>query len=667
MTVSRDEDKLEGEFGKRRRSPPGLAEFPGVSTSGSSKRARAAWFNRTRGAGTVKLATPRDAASQRVIVKIKPIVHAKVRGRGGAGGLMRHALYVERDGAGRDGDQVQIFDRDLDRADGRAFVERCEHDRRHFRVIISPEHGGELADLKAYTRQLVERVEGDLSTRIDWIAAGHHDTGRPHIHLLLRGRHEDGRDLVMPRAYFSHGFRRRAEEIATRELGPRLDQSMGLELDRVSVRAAKLERWTHLDEVLSGHARASEISIAALPGENRMRNALVQRLNRLEELKLAQRTAPDRWRLDSEIEDKLIRLGDARDRERATARLMARQDRGLEPERTRALEQAHTLQRMQGRLVGFEQMGSNPRGPHLIGLEGIDGKFWTARVARAEDLRGLNGVEPGAVIELDRAKAQLRRSDHTILEIAGETREYSAERHRVTVPTDRETYIQMHVRRLDALHRAGIVDRDGNEVFHLPRDYEAQVLAREGRGGRESARVTLLDPNPLETQARHHGPAWLDRMVVEDKSQLAQEGFGEEARAACKEREATLKSLGLGYDAPDGFTIVADAQHRLRTMERDDLRQTIECETGCIPHFARDGDSVEGLFVRRIHTHERSYALIVHDRTATLAPWHPEMDRALNQFVSGQVDWGQVNGRAFDFNFGRGVEKSITKNLGLDR
>jgi hypothetical protein len=66
--------------------------------------------------------------------------------------------------------------------------------------------------------------------------------------------------------------------------------------------------------------------------------------------------------------------------------------------------------------------------------------------------------------------------------------------------------------------------------------------------------------------------------------------------------------------------------------------------------------------VSRLHAAEKSYALIVHDRTATLAPWRPEMDRALNQYVSGEV-----NGRQFDFKYGRDVEKSIVKGLDLGR
>jgi hypothetical protein len=65
-----------------------------------------------------------------------------------------------------------------------------------------------------------------------------------------------------------------------------------------------------------------------------------------------------------------------------------------------------------------------------------------------------------------------------------------------------------------------------------------------------------------------------------------------------------------------------------------------------------------GHFASRIHTADKTYALILHERTATLAPWRAQMDRALNQFVSGQV-----NGRDFDFNYGREVEKSLSKGL----
>jgi type IV secretory pathway VirD2 relaxase len=662
MALDRDEDTLEGKLGKARHSSGGVrASFPSVSAAGSSKRARAAWFNRTRGAGKVKLAVERPAGSQRVIVKIKPVVHARVGG-GGAGSVMRHALYVEREGADRDGDKVRVFDRDLERADGAAFVERCQDDRHHFRVILSPEHGDQLRDLKGYTRDLMGRVERDLGTRIDWIAAEHHDTGRPHVHVLMRGRREDGRDLVIPRQYISHTFRERAEELATRELGPRLERGLGHELERTGDRLAKLERFTGLDETLLQRSRDHEVRIADLPDEQRSRAALVRRLNRLEEMRLAEWMAGDRWRLDRELEDKLTRLADTRDRERSLARLLAREDRGLEPERTRALEQAMTTHRVTGRLVGFEQMGSDTRGPYLIGVEATDGRFWTARIARVEELRLLNGVERGAVISLERATPDLKPADRTVLDIAGESREYSAERHREVIPSDRDKYIEMHVRRLEALRMEGIVERDRNGVFHLPGDYEERVLRREGSRGRESARVTVHDPKPMEKQIDYRGPSWVDRAGERQMewSQVAREGFGKEVREAWERRVSALKNLGLTREVGGEIEPVPTWRKQLRDMERDDLRQRIERETGRVSRFARDGERVQGIFVGRFHTQDRAYALIADDRTAALAPWRPEMDRALNQFVSGEV-----NGHQFDFKYGRGVEK--TRGIDLRR
>ncbi|UPT63305.1 MAG: DUF3363 domain-containing protein [Hyphomonadaceae bacterium JAD_PAG50586_4] len=662
MASNNGDDEFEGKLGHARpiRHGPNRM-FPTPSAASSkrvSARERATWFNRKRGAPNVKPPSPqRPSGSQKVMIKIKPVTH----GGGGrsAASMMRHTLYVERDGAGRDGDKVQVFDRDLEEANGAAFVERCEKDHHHFRVIISPEYGGAIEDLKEYTRELMRRVEMDLGTRIDWIAAEHHDTGHPHIHLLARGVDDQGRDLVMSRDYVSHGFRGRAEELATEILGPRLEH------DRLS-QAVKLERFTELDRELLHRARGGEISMNMMGDDGMQASRLVQRLNTLEAWEFADQTKPGAWRLEKELQEKLIRLGDARDRDRATARLLAQENRGLEPERTRELEAAHSSQRVTGRLVGWEGLGTEAKGPCLIGVEGIDGKFWTARVSRVEDLRALGGVERGAIVELSPGTPNIKPSDRTIWEIAeanGLT--YSAELHREARPTDRASYIEMHERRLEALRREGIVARDPDGTFRLPENYLDRVLARENLGGRESAEVRLLDPHSVKHQAKYHGPTWLDRMAdgLEDKSQLRYEGFGAEVRDAWKQRETRLEEMGLGRRERDGFHTVEDWHERLGQMELKSLRDRIERDTGRVAHLARDGEHVQGVFTSRVHGAQQSWALIEHDRTATLVPWRKEMDRAFNQSVSGQV-----NGRSFDFKYGRGVEKGVSrgKGFGLD-
>lgn len=85
------------------------------------------------------------------------------------------------------------------RRDPRAFAERCEGDRHHFRFIVSPDDAAELADLRAFSRDLVARMEGDFGARLDWVAVDHWNTGHPHVHLIVRGRTDDGQDLVISR------------------------------------------------------------------------------------------------------------------------------------------------------------------------------------------------------------------------------------------------------------------------------------------------------------------------------------------------------------------------------------------------------------------------------------------------------------------------------------
>ena len=76
--------------------------------------------------------------------------------------LAKHLRYIERDGAGRDGEPGQAYGPQADEADLDVFKERCADDRHHFRFIVSPEDGAELDDLRTYSRHLMSRMEADL-------------------------------------------------------------------------------------------------------------------------------------------------------------------------------------------------------------------------------------------------------------------------------------------------------------------------------------------------------------------------------------------------------------------------------------------------------------------------------------------------------------------------
>ena len=165
--------------------------------------------------------------------------------------LAKHLSYLQRDGVTRDGTDARLFDARGDTADVSAFAERCADDRHHFRFIVSPEDAPEMADLRAFTRDLMARASQDLGTPIDWVAVDHWNTDQPHVHVLARGVDQDGADLVISREYISRGFRARAEDLVGLELGPRSEQAIRSGLER----EVGAERWTGLDRALRDGGR----------------------------------------------------------------------------------------------------------------------------------------------------------------------------------------------------------------------------------------------------------------------------------------------------------------------------------------------------------------------------------------------------------------------------
>jgi type IV secretory pathway VirD2 relaxase len=86
-------------------------------------------------------------------------------------------------------------------------------------------------------------AERDLGTRLDWVAVDHWNTEHPHVRVIVRGRTEDGRDLVIARDYIREGMRARAQQLLTFELGPRSDRDIHRSLEE----QVGVERWTRLD------------------------------------------------------------------------------------------------------------------------------------------------------------------------------------------------------------------------------------------------------------------------------------------------------------------------------------------------------------------------------------------------------------------------------------
>lgn len=246
--------------------------------------------------------------SRKVTIKARIVRH-----RAGGAPLAAHLSYLRRDGVTKDGAAGRMFDAGREEADHRAFAERCGDDRHHFRFIVSPEDAAELGDLRALTRDLMAQAERDLTTTLDWIAVDHWNTEHPHVHVLVRGKVGDGRDLVISRDYISHGMRCRAQGLITRELGPRTD----VEIRRSLGQEVEAERWTRLDRLLAREAGRTNCVIDLRPQRSsepdEVRLMKLARVRKLETLGLAREAVPGQWVLADNKETTLRELGDRND------------------------------------------------------------------------------------------------------------------------------------------------------------------------------------------------------------------------------------------------------------------------------------------------------------------------------------------------------------------
>ena len=263
---------------------------------------------------------------RRVVVKAR-IVKLRV----GSKGADAHLRYLQRDGnrPGRRTWQALLVEADA--ADGREFLGRGREDRHQFRFIVAPEDGDRLSDLRGFTRNVVRQMEEDLEAGLDWVAVDHFNTGHPHTHVVIRGKDETGRDLIIARTISPHGVRLRAQELATLNWLNRTD----LELRSKLTAEISAERFTRIDRAMMAEAGEGILNLRPEAGQVRAdfdRTLRIGRLQTLARYGLAKESDPGVWKLSEQLEPTLRGLGERGDIVKAINRaLKARgEERALE-------------------------------------------------------------------------------------------------------------------------------------------------------------------------------------------------------------------------------------------------------------------------------------------------------------------------------------------------
>jgi type IV secretory pathway VirD2 relaxase len=567
--------------------------------------------------------------SRRVTIKTRLVNLKQV----GARSTSTHLRYIEREGVGRSGEPGQAYSSTKDTADLPAFEEQGKDDRHQFRFIVSPEDAVQLDDLRAYTRHLMGRMEADLGTRLDWVAVNHWNTDNPHTHIVLRGKDDTDKDLIISRDYIAQGMRERASELATEWLGLRSEREMHQSLQR----EVDQERWTSLDRSLH---RLAQDGVVQLNPKTRdavqvqQRQLLIGRLQYLQGMGLARETATSVWSIDPRAEQVLRAMGERGDIVRTMQRAMG----GIQRELTVfvADEQSKSVT---GR-VAAKGLADELYDRGYLVVDGLDGKAHYVALGAKEEL----AVYPvGSVVEV-RGSVAIRTADKTIAALAVEGI-YRTDHHLALAKThtrsslDPQEVVKAHVRRLEALRRANVVERLGEGVWRVPADlpergrqYDAQRL-----GG---VTVELRSHLTIEQQTRVMGATWLDKQLVAGATDMAGGGFAGEVQEALRQRGEFLVGQGLARRSGNGLVLARDLLRTLRERDIKIVASSIAEETGLIHRPVVEGQRVTGIYRRRLQLASGRFAMLDDGVVFSLVPWKPEIEQRLGSTLTVSIRGG---------------------------
>lgn len=579
--------------------------------------------------------------ARRVTIKARLVNLSKAGPRSTA----THLRYIEREGVDRLGGPGHAYGPTTDAADTAAFEERGREDRHQFRFIVSPEDAEQLDDLHTYTRHLMARMEADLGTRLEWVAVDHWNTDNPHTHVILRGKDDTGKDLIISRDYIAQGMRRRASELATQWLGPRTE----LEIKCTMQREVDQERWTGLDRTLQREAVDGLVRPETLaePRLQRQRQMLIGRLQRLQRMGLATEQQPGTWAIHASAESTLRAMGERGDIIRTMQRAMSGRQRELA-----VFQPSDDGRAIVGRVVGKGLADELYDKGYLV-IDGINGKaHYVVLPPRAE----LEQYPTGAVVEV-KGSVDVRAADRNIAALTVDG-VYRTDHHlavaqgQTTADRDPREVVAAHVRRLEALRRAGIVERVAEGIWRVPgdltergRQYDAQRLG----GG---VAVELKSHLPIERQLRVIGATWLDQQLIGGGKGLGDLGFGADVKDALRQRADFLAEQGLAEHRGQRVVLARNLLATLRGRELAKAAQDIAAETGLEHRPVADGQRVAGIYRRSIILVSGRYAMLDDGMGFSLVPWKPVIEQRLGQQIAATV-------------YGTGVTWEVGKSRGI--
>jgi hypothetical protein len=179
--------------------------------------------------------------------------------------------------------------------------------------------------------------------------------------------------------------------------------------------------------------------------------------------------------------------------------------------------------------------------------------------------------------------------------------------------------VQLHVRRLEALRRAGLVERLADGVWRVPHDLPRQGINYDFNRHSDSA-AEIRSRSPIEQQTRAIAATWLDEQLIDSGRGIVDSGFGLEVRAALKERADFLIKEGLAERREGRLSVSRNLLSTLRTRELTEAGNAISGKTGLAYRAAEDGRVVSGTYRRNVDLVSGRFAMLIEGQAFSLVP-----------------------------------------------
>jgi Protein of unknown function (DUF3363) len=375
------------------------------------------------------------------------------------------------------------------------------------------------------------------------------------------------------------------------------------------------------------------------------RTLRIGRLKALERYGLAQEEEPAVWTISSELEPTMRALGDRGDIIRAINRALTA--RGEE----RAISSfdlygEETTKPIVGRVI--DKRLTDELGDRIsVVIDGVDGQVHHVALS---DTTSSDDAPIGSIVEVSPTPSS-RPADRNIAEMTYDG-VYRPSRHlqearanNVRVPGDEyDAYVETHVRRLEALRRAGIVERVNADKWLIPDEFETRTAAYDTAKGRRAG-IRLLSAFDLDRQITSDGATWLDRQLISrDRSSLARTGFGAEVHQAISRREEELTRQGHIRRTADGRPkIRTDLVGALKRQEIERVGRELAAEHGRTFHSIHDGEAVRGKLIGSTQLISGRFAMIDDGLGLSLVPWRPVLEEQIGRQVLGVMRGADVS------------------------